>query len=1029
MMRVVVLGGLTVANEHGPVNVAHSLRRPLLLLALLAVAGEKGVPRDRILLYFWGDSPEAQARNALRQTLFRLRRDLDAPELVVGTTALHLNPAVITSDVAAFEDALRLDDDLRAAEAFGGPLLDGIQLRGLPEFERWLSAERSRLDHHALGMFTRLAEGAAARGDHRARIAWCQRLAHLDPLSAPAAAGIIASHAALDERAAALRYGRLYTQLVHEELGTAPDARVCALLASLADGERSATPTATTEGIERPGAGAPGAPPAGAAAPRPAERTVEAERASDATGPWPADAAGRPREGVDEASREERPASPAAANGASTPAMAGAAPAGSRTRRAGRAGALNTLPWHVAVLVAVASVVVIAFAATRTTGTRVERGGIDARLDPAIVVVAPFEVLHADLELWREGMTDVLSLNLDGAGPLRSVSPTLAVRNGLGYADRASAIELGRRTGAGSVVFGSLIAIGTDSVLATISIADVETGRLLGEARHREAARRMDRLTDSLTVAVLRALDARTPIAAARQASAHWPLSLGALRAFLQAEQFYRRAQWDSARAHYLRVIEADSTFALPYRRIGNVLAWQRIAADSQSGAYLLRAGALNRGLGRRDSMLVLADSLGAAADLAPTASDARALTRRLFATLDDATRQYPNDPEVWFARGEAWYHFAAGAAPGAGEREQLAAFRHAIALDSAFAPAHVHTTELALNTEGLDAGLRAARAYLALNPTEQAHRGVRLVERVLADQQGGRGRYGAMGARLSGRTRDLLEGADAGVLVSARTTLRRFPDRAEAAVYIGRLLARGRPSGYALFSDTLFMQRRLAEQLAFRGHAREAYEVLGDRELPIFAELALLGAVPPDRARSTFARWLRDDAAYARLALPWLATVRDTALAASFLERAQRRQTGSDTTALLQRAAYDVAAGEAYLALARGDSAAALARFERLSDSTCGPSCYMDALTHARLLARAGRHARALGELDEQIAPFLSPLEVVFALERVSAAAEAGHRDRAVEAYQFAASAWADADPSLQPLLARARRVRHALR
>src|SRR5439155_9969203 len=52
----------------------------------------------------------------------------------------------------------------------------------------------------------------------------------------------------------------------------------------------------------------------------------------------------------------------------------------------------------------------------------------DALLDPNVVAVAPFDVLDPQLGLWREGLMDVLSRNLDGAGPLRTVSPTVVVR-------------------------------------------------------------------------------------------------------------------------------------------------------------------------------------------------------------------------------------------------------------------------------------------------------------------------------------------------------------------------------------------------------------------------------------------------------------------------------------------------------------------------------------------------------------------------------------------------------------------------
>src|SRR2546426_10244202 len=43
-------------------------------------------------------------------------------------------------------------------------------------------------------------------------------------------------------------------------------------------------------------------------------------------------------------------------------------------------------------------------------------------LDPDLLAVAPLDVLAPNLELWHEGLVDILSRNLDGAGPLRTVS-------------------------------------------------------------------------------------------------------------------------------------------------------------------------------------------------------------------------------------------------------------------------------------------------------------------------------------------------------------------------------------------------------------------------------------------------------------------------------------------------------------------------------------------------------------------------------------------------------------------------------
>jgi len=50
-----------------------------------------------------------------------------------------------------------------------------------------------------------------------------------------------------------------------------------------------------------------------------------------------------------------------------------------------------------------------------------------------------------------------------------------------------------------------LLATG-DSVRATVSVLDVETGRTIAQVEHRDVADRIDRLSDSLAASVLRKL-------------------------------------------------------------------------------------------------------------------------------------------------------------------------------------------------------------------------------------------------------------------------------------------------------------------------------------------------------------------------------------------------------------------------------------------------------------------------------------------------------------------------------------------
>jgi serine/threonine-protein kinase len=237
------------------------------------------------------------------------------------------------------------------------------------------------------------------------------------------------------------------------------------------------------------------------------------------------------------------------------------------------------------------------------------RAGAPLPLDQSLVAVAPFDVLDPRLELWREGVVDLLSRNLDGAGPIRSVAPTVVIRRWRGRGDPKSAAELGRVTGAGLVVYGSLLGSGRDSVRFRATLLDVARGRTLEEWELGDEADRMDRLTDSLTLRVLQGLGRTRPIGAVRLAGLG-STSLPAMKAFLHGEQFLRRSEWDSALGNYLRAIELDSAFPLALRRASSALGWSRTGHDSRSNALAIRAGDHNRGLGLRDSLLVTADSL-----------------------------------------------------------------------------------------------------------------------------------------------------------------------------------------------------------------------------------------------------------------------------------------------------------------------------------------------------------------------------------------------------------------------------------
>ncbi|MDQ3081595.1 MAG: hypothetical protein M3R07_05215, partial [Gemmatimonadota bacterium] len=604
----------------------------------------------------------------------------------------------------------------------------------------------------------------------------------------------------------------------------------------------------------------------------------------------------------------------------------------------------------------------------------------------------------------REGMVDVMARNLDGAGPLRTVSPTLSVKGFSGVANEESATELARRTNAQYAIFGNLTgsANSVQNRATLVNVVDDVLWEYTGQDTTVEGA------ATKFTLAVLEELGKTHTIGAVRQSS-FGSSSIDALREFLRGEQFYRRTSWDSAAVSYLRAISFDENFAIALRRAAQVTAWQRNGIDSMARTFRLRAGSANHGLSPRDSLLLVSDSMSAA--LAPLPSDSMnwQMLGRLFATLNDAASRYPDDPEVWYAVGEARFHQGYGSPANITERQALDAFDRSIALDSAFAPAYVHAVELGLTLDGVEAGSRYSRAYLQLNPTDDEAEGIAIVHQVTQQSDGG----GASAVVLP-------PGASIDAAMAAYYIIRRWPDSAQTALRLLQAAANQPKTSPTYASDSARLSIFLPVQLAYRGRLAEAYRSLGSQPSRLFAELAALGGIPADTAAAVFSRWLTERRPQAFLALPWLTDRGDTVQIRMLMGVADSAsRVGSEFS---QRGArYRAASARAYMSLARRDTADALTRFASLSDTLC-ISCYVDRLRFARLLAARGRLPDAERILNERINSLLTPMEVSMALDRGRVASKLGKPDDALRAYSLVVAAWSGGDEVLQPLVLEAR-------
>jgi eukaryotic-like serine/threonine-protein kinase len=627
-----------------------------------------------------------------------------------------------------------------------------------------------------------------------------------------------------------------------------------------------------------------------------------------------------------------------------------------------------------------AAATLIVIAAVALGAYRWRRG--DTTTDSGTAVaVAPFEVLDPRLALWKEGMVDVLSRNIDGAGSIRAISPTVAVKQWEGRADRTSAAAFAKRVGAQVVLYGQLQSVGNDLVEARAWIANAQGTAAPIEVRVRDSASRMDRVTDSMSVRVLSVLGREHAIGPARLASLGSG-SLPAIKAFLQGSQYYRRTQWDSAAASFQEAVTLDSNFAIAYGMLGQALGWTEGGGSSGSAAAYARAGSLLRpGLSSRDSLFISTMKHYAAAR---NGYERAKELRAAFDAAGTAVARYPNDAEILYVYADTRYH----GDPTMSDEEAAQAFDRAIQADSDFAPAWVHATELSFRL-GPANGRRYVQLYLARKPRDAEARGLQTAA-VLADPS------------LSAQERAVIaDTLSPDVVRRALPALYQLTDSAESAILVAR-------AGYRRTPPQLRKARSnyLIGALASRGHVSEAWALAIENPGYSAADIAGLGAIPPDSALKVVRPWLarHDDASL--VPIPVMGLAHDssglTSLASS-IEAMMPKVTAPMQRAMMQ---YFSQSARAYSALARDDSATALRLFDALPDSLV--TIPVDVFYHARLMERRDPQ-RALALLVSKASPGL--LMGARALERARIEERLGQRSAAVDDYARVAALWQNTD------------------
>jgi len=353
--------------------------------------------------------------------------------------------------------------------------------------------------------------------------------------------------------------------------------------------------------------------------------------------------------------------------------------------------------------------------------SRAQIDGIRARVEPVpliapvapVVPVAPIALLPnriavlpfairggPELGYLREGLVDLLSVKLDGAGDLRTVDPhALLGLLGPDELDPAGGRAVAARFGAGQFILGSVVAAGS-RLLVRLTLYQASGG---DEVRVDAEADSEAGLSAMLDDVVRRLLAGRTTSLGGHlgRLGATMTASLSALKAYLGSERAFRQGRLVEAAAGYERALADDPAFALARYRLAAV----RAAAGRLDDA---RREAAEAARGRHLAVHV---RLLLAGQVAWLDGDLATAERRYLAVLDER----PEDVDAWFALGRLlfdgnpWRGRSAGTA-----REALS---HTLALDPRHVGAIAQLARLAALERRPDEVEALVERFLALSP------------------------------------------------------------------------------------------------------------------------------------------------------------------------------------------------------------------------------------------------------------------------------------------------------------------------
>jgi DNA-binding SARP family transcriptional activator/predicted ATPase len=243
MLLISLFGEFEVLRDGETVEIPS---RPVqLLLAYLVLNAGTLHRRDRLAGLLWPDSDEANARNNLRQALWRLRQAIGDEYVLSGRTSVGWNAqAEYQSDTAILQmegiEHPSADALIRSVSVYDDILLPGF-------YDDWVVLEQERWQALFEERMQRLLDCLIEQQRWREVLHWAERWIAYGDVPESAYRALMLAHAALGDRASAAATFQRCTEVLADELGVEPAQETVALYQRIRDGTLELPPIARSQ--------------------------------------------------------------------------------------------------------------------------------------------------------------------------------------------------------------------------------------------------------------------------------------------------------------------------------------------------------------------------------------------------------------------------------------------------------------------------------------------------------------------------------------------------------------------------------------------------------------------------------------------------------------------------------------------------------------------------------------------------------------------------------------------------------------